>query len=390
MVALLIGVLAGRKVKRYLGKGRRVLQLQERQSRLGVDFGEAQDRFAKDTEGKPYASYTIAHDMENRRNALRQSLDRLNESSLVTLDENDKNFKEMVEELEKLEAAVKDWAAFGGELAALDRVLSDVKDQADTAERPPGKSPNEEPAFLPEGRKLLIGEVLSIDDFNSRLERVKKAKGLADSWGTMNGKVNDQRKLIEELEQRRMSRAQREQLEKAKGVVYGVWEELWSAKDSDELQRWATESDLDAAAGELSQLRFLLQQSPSGRQQQAMALRAERLQPSELLQVRDSAAALDAEVRSTISKESTEDKARADAYAKTRRTWDWLLIMLAVVLALVTGLGALYIGKPFGTLWDYVSAVAWGVGAMLALDALNAAVDKLPSLRELFQPRMNA
>jgi len=82
-----------------------------------------------------------------------------------------------------------------------------------------------------------------------------------------------------------------------------------------------------------------------------------------------------------------EEVALAQSYAEARKMADRRLWWLALGLALVAGLGALYIGKPFGTFWDYLSAVSAGVLAVLTLSALNTALEGLPSLREILSSR---
>jgi len=56
--------------------------------------------------------------------------------------------------------------------------------------------------------------------------------------------------------------------------------------------------------------------------------------------------------------------------------WDGGLLVAAIVLALLTGLGALYFGQPFGTAKDYCTAITWGITTKAALEALIAALDR--------------
>ena len=68
------------------------------------------------------------------------------------------------------------------------------------------------------------------------------------------------------------------------------------------------------------------------------------------------------------------DESSAEAFVR-RRDRDYAL--LAFLVAVGTGLLALYVGKPFGTMADYLKAVLWGFGAKAGLDVLLSGVDRL-------------
>ena len=55
----------------------------------------------------------------------------------------------------------------------------------------------------------------------------------------------------------------------------------------------------------------------------------------------------------------------------------YLAVALAVVLAVLTGLSALYIDNPWGSNWDYIAAFTWGLVAPPAFAVVGAALNKL-------------
>ena len=59
------------------------------------------------------------------------------------------------------------------------------------------------------------------------------------------------------------------------------------------------------------------------------------------------------------------------------------MIAASVIVALVTGLSALYIGKTWGTFWDYVAALAWGLMTQTVILSLSGAIDGLGPLGAL-------
>jgi hypothetical protein len=72
-----------------------------------------------------------------------------------------------------------------------------------------------------------------------------------------------------------------------------------------------------------------------------------------------------------------------------RRAQSGWLIQLAVVIVtaaavLASGLGALYVGKTWGSSdWDYVAAVVWGLGLQATALGLASSIDSLGALRQL-------
>jgi hypothetical protein len=374
-----------------------VLALQEREAQVGTEINEAQNRFSKEAGRKPYADYDLKDDFDKWRANIREKLDRLARSSLVTLNDNDPDYQTLTKDLAQLESVAKEWKKFGSELVALEAALKSATASVKDAPRPsdwPHEPRTEEPTFLPEARKLLRGKKLTVESsesqpgadnsFVSQRGKVKQATALARSWGTMNDLVGRCMGRVKELDRRKggMSPAQLVQLGRAKGVLSEAHYELWHAKNADELKRKTTEQDLNDAERSLLQLLpLLVEQAPPDGEQDVAA--EPMMLETALNQVKSIVAELDSDGLDVAKAEPPEDVARASSYADAREKADWRLWWLAVGLALVTGLGALYIGKPFGTFWDYLSAVAWGVGAVLTLSALNAALEGLPSPREL-------
>lgn len=386
---ILGGLLVGLRAKRYIGKGRKVLVLQEREAEAGTDFDDAQKQFSEKAKSKKWATYSIQADVDACRTKLREKLKRLAGAQLVTLNETDPDYQSVVKDLERVETAVKAWEPFGGKLAALDSELDTVEKKAKSAPPPrtlPHEPPATQPAFLTNASKLLTGgEAMTIDKFESKRQEVDKATTLARSWGESSDRVEELLKLIENLEgyTNDMEEDEKRQLRKAKRTVSEAHLELWRAKDADQLQSKAAIQDLDRAESILWGLRYTLPENLVVEGERAMAAER-RLAPYRFGDVLLLNKAFESDDEVVTRAEPPDDAARARLYADAREKADRRLWWLALALALVTGLASLYIGKPFGTLWDYVNAVAWGAGAVLALSALSAALEGLPSVRELF------
>lgn len=56
---------------------------------------------------------------------------------------------------------------------------------------------------------------------------------------------------------------------------------------------------------------------------------------------------------------------------------EWIVTIVAIILAAITGLLALYVGKTFGTISDYLMALLWGFGIDNAVRGFAAVIKKI-------------
>ncbi len=61
----------------------------------------------------------------------------------------------------------------------------------------------------------------------------------------------------------------------------------------------------------------------------------------------------------------------------------FLLVLLTLVLAVASGLGALWVGKPWGSDWDILAAIVWGATAQVVVTTLVSNLDGLGALASL-------
>ena len=57
--------------------------------------------------------------------------------------------------------------------------------------------------------------------------------------------------------------------------------------------------------------------------------------------------------------------------------WEFGLTLVALAIALLSGLDALYFGHEFGTPRDYLNALLWGFTTRVAVDGFIAVVERL-------------
>lgn len=86
-------------------------------------------------------------------------------------------------------------------------------------------------------------------------------------------------------------------------------------------------------------------------------------------------------VPATIIPPPAEYLAQARAIAASQRRINRIAVMVIIALLIVAGLQALYVGKTFGTFWDFAAALAWRAAAGAAVTPLTAAIEGLAAAR---------
>jgi hypothetical protein len=264
-------------------------------------------------------------------------------------------------------------------------------------QHPPGP-----PGFIVGGRRdLLTGGQITVSELERRSSEMDATRRFADQWPETWRSVARRFDAL-----RRLSADQREDqvVVRARGRLYSAWTSVWEAGDAATAQarRPALEealSDVDAALGEVgtsppaapSRPEAAERVGPSGKEvllemrlpSSTVAYRSSSVIAlllvalgalvvvlgSKILRVVGVIAALAAVLilggwlRSKISGRWIFSKDRL-------KRGDSVMTLLGWVVAVASGLTALYFDKTFGTPTDYLVAALWGLTAMTAIDAL--------------------
>jgi hypothetical protein len=76
------------------------------------------------------------------------------------------------------------------------------------------------------------------------------------------------------------------------------------------------------------------------------------------------------------------DIRRAEMFTRSIHLGDTASLVVAFVIAILTGLSSNYLGKPFGTIQDYAALFLWAAGTKVALDILSSVLDKFVTPNE--------
>ncbi|HET7511059.1 MAG TPA: hypothetical protein VFJ65_12515 [Solirubrobacterales bacterium] len=254
-------------------------------------------------------------------------------------------------------------------------------------------SAQEKPKLDQEGEKLLTGERVKAGALKSTLEEM-------DNRGKQIRVLRGLEERLEELWKELPSPPEQEaKLRRLRGRLETCRHQLWIAEDGDVLgeageqlrsargEWWDLKPEVEAARGQASPSPGLL----GG------------IQGRICREGRPGAPAVQAEVQPPIAPTVSSPVVAAPAApppssppppppltedAANQAVWRAFLIQLFVVavsalLALATGLEALYFGKTWGTLPDWLAAIVWGTAATAVTTGLVTSLDNLGALAAL-------
>ena len=393
IAALALGILAALFILTITQVYRVVWQLQETLAELGVAFRASQTRFASRSQGKPYATYSIEDAVRNEIKRLSGAIDLLKGPFKVSVDAT--TLKTAIEEMGKLKQDIDSWAPPGGassfDIGGFDKDLDELDEALDEIERfaigngPPADlpasgaekdGPNEHfPAFVPAARALLKGHTLgSLAEYRSLHEQVKKHAAFASTWLATAASIQELDLLAERLSAPDVPLDDEDTnlLGDADETLTAAWRELWTAESAEKLAADRTEQDVQDAQQTLYKLSARLPR-PAEENVEDVRMGGEPARGRTFgLRRRLWAAHLDEVVE-------VDYAAQAESYRAQLARWRWALAAVAFVVAVFTGLTALYFGKAWGTATDYATAFLWGLTTQTALTVLVAALAPGPS-----------
>jgi hypothetical protein len=337
------------------------------------------------THGKPYGRYRVQAAVEAEIERLRGQIDELKGPLTFSLDKT--SHTERVKDVAKLKEDIEAWApeasdllvepdGFAQDLADLDRALEEIETIALVSGPPPEiehQGPGRPvPRLVTEGRGRLHGRTLSLAEYRTCREQVKKDADFGETWQATARQIADLEKLAERLSADNVQLDDDEEARRAhaEATLAAAWRELWMADSVEQFTTGDTEQDLKGAQQALYELTPKLRQPaeadlPVYRQMLVAAGDFSGVVQTVGLPRRRAA---------TTSVPAIDYAKRADGYRKRLIQSQLILAGVALVVSIFSGLGALYFGKAWGTVTDYTVAFLWGLSTPAALTALAAAL----------------
>lgn len=369
LLVIAFSIWLGLFAQRYVNVVRGILRLREQEAALGLAFDDSQRRFAESVQETASASYSITADLNAQRAGLRQQITDLGSGAALTLDTTSPAYTAVLEAFTNIKEAIAAWGDFGQDLSSLRAALGTADD---AGAPPPGFNDTTNarmPVLLMSLAKLLVGESLTLAAFMQRRTQVREATAAAQLWYSIKDRIEQQQQRFTSLFAHRptMNADQQVRLDAAGQRINELLLGLWEVTTVTDLNAFAASPDLSTTEQDLRALASEIDSTPPAAPSAASI--------ASVLMTHGDISLLPGAFTAQVAPPAApaEDAARERFFADALRRGDRRLALLAFFVAALTGLYNNYMGKPFGTLKDYVGLLLLGLGTKVAIDTVSAA-----------------
>ncbi|MDP9226248.1 MAG: hypothetical protein M3P18_20905, partial [Actinomycetota bacterium] len=361
-LATLAGILIALVVQRLAGVTIAGHRLRARLVATGPRYADVRRRLVEAADGEPWGSYTISN-LPEARQQIADHIDSDIRAAYTAI--NQKKIDDLTGEIEKLEQGIEQLDSVDHHAQPLNNAIeSAIAVEAGAPERRGSDGKLVEPAIVINARTLLVGEPLTIDELRERLTALDTEATAVGGLAAYEALVaNDNRQLDELAHELSGHDAE---IEQASETLVGVWHDLWTAPTMAELEQRSPRQRIEGVEATIAQL---WGQLPKEKEEAVRAFAPSYASP---------------EGAQTLGLQAPEEldytPGGVEHELKAARIEQGVVVLLSVVIALVTALTALYVGKVFGSFWDYATALTWGLATQTALTTIASALDGLGGL----------
>jgi hypothetical protein len=338
---------------------------------LGTAFDKSQQKFSGLSTGKPFASYSIAKDLLGKREIIRSKIGQLEKLRTTSITNND-IYKDVVTALQELQSQIGQWPDLGAAAASLDVTLQEAESSIESSATVPSSGYSGSPVLLKAVQGLLMGKPIPCADIATFIKNLLDGIAVVRTWQEANeDAIVVSRDYADLVSSGSVSKVQEPKLDEIRNRLISVWTHLWRSTNASDFDS-GSGSDLDAAVQGIEQMK-------------ATHANISAFAPSTYPLVKVSPASDHLSNVTSISAEEyaqhlpADDSQRAELLERTIDRWDKLSVLLAFLIAVITGLNSNYWGKPFGTFQDYAVLFLWAAGTKVGVDIIAAVTDKFVS-----------
>jgi len=377
VAAILAGVGLALLVKRYLGVTRVVWGLREQDAEAGEQYRYAQRIFEEAARGRSFAGDSIRTAVEEKRNAIEKAINDIASSWSTAIEPTDAHFMAATAGLKDLFGSIAIWRRIADALGTLAVALDDVRSTAQNMVVEPAEA-SKTPVFLAAGRALLDAKPdLSLEGLATLSENVASVATLAKSWPGVAQNLSDMTEEFQDLVL--PPDASGEATTKYENVLDAI-RTTWRA-----LLAVQSKADLDGLSGfgnRMGQTRVALDQVEAVLRPRSKGMAQV---PKRFAQAIRSLAVPDESTAAAGQEDEVAigDGRKVELLRRAIKAGDTGAVLFSILLATLTGLSSLYLGKPFGSFADYVALFLWAAGTKATLDILAGILDKLSMVQRL-------
>lgn len=375
LLVMALGIYVAWSTKRYVGVLRIVWNLRKQEAELGTAFEENQKTFINAAKGASFASYSISQDIASQRDAICQKLTALEKLWTTSIDNSD-DYKAVVAALQTLQMQISQWGLLGPDLGALQDALQAAQNGIDGHAMIPATPDPGNPQFMGLNESLLQGRTLLGTEVATLRKQTSDATSLAKLWEDANQHAKDLTTAFTSLRGSHVGPDQQGALAGIQKSLVAAWQHLWTVQSVTDLGAiTAVNGDLDSAQVGLAEISA---QKQTERRIALFPLSSKMMLsfPVQSLVEEGAPPPPAAESMTDSSELPASDTRRAEMFTRSIRLGDTVSLIVAFVIAILTGLSSNYLGKPFGTIQDYAALFLWAAGTKVALDILSSALDK--------------
>ncbi len=373
------GILLALLIQRYSGYWAPRGRLFQRIDDIHAEHDSATKRLKQAAGRKPWKGFALAG-FDDLETAARNEID--NKSKWRTIFQIDQKLIDALDaDLDALAAKVALLDTLTEAAQKLDAAITELDDPR-AADLPPLQGTDrerKEPALATAAPKAEAGTALAADELRDKIDELTALGQLA---GTLH---DDQHELglywsqAKDLDDGLRGQPEHNQVAPLQKTLKGIRHELWTGDSADGLD---VRGALDEARDTIAKLWSSL---PAAPELERFAAGGGRYLAAEGIIAGNGGAEVAPGLSATDARKII-----------TGAAWRQFAVVLAsTAVALVTGISALYVGKPWGTPWDYIAAIFWGLMTQAVITAVAGAVDGLGPLGALrfgvgAHPRGNA
>jgi hypothetical protein len=369
VAVIVMGILVAWLAKWYLGVGRNLLKLRQQSKELSNELQNANNAYQSVQGNVPKPPYSIDASLQSQKT----QIDSLRKKSFTLASSLDGNtsYKAAKDDLASLEAQLAqfpDLARVGTKLSDLIASVEPLANQGMSV-----GNMQTSPTLLVNARCLLAGRPIDTADIPQLIQTMIDSYTTLQAWTSV---LEHTITLTQDYDQclnlEGLSDTEKATLGLDEKPLLRLWDRLWSATTGDAVVALsAVGSDLESISVDLEQIKAHRRRTESVAGPQAAFTNFAQQRAKVLAMFNQSAPVTGLSV--------AQDQRQVRLLGVAIAVGDFGSIVLALFIAIITGLNYSYWGKPFGTIQDYAVLFLWAAGTKVGVDIVTAITDRLAS-----------